>query len=81
MTRTLIPAAPLSTFAPQDGALEIVEVIDAEGQSKRMCELGLCPGKQVRVVRRGNPGIVQAGESRFALSAELQQRVLVRPLG
>lgn len=81
MKPALIPAAPLASFGPHDGELDIVEVQDDHGQAKRMCELGLCPGKRVRVMRAGNPAIVQVGESRFALAHELLMRVLARPAG
>jgi Fe2+ transport system protein FeoA len=80
MKRTNLQPAPLSTFSARHGALEIVEVDDSATEHKRMCELGLCPGRSVRVVRKGNPSIVSVGESRFALSLELLSRVYVRPL-
>lgn len=75
------PTAPLSTFTPFDGELEVVEVHDSDGNVKRMCELGICPGKRVSIVRQGDPAIVSVGESRFALSGELLTRVYVHPVG
>ena len=80
MKRTTAQTAPLSKFSARHGALEIVEVDDPDAEHKRMCELGLCPGRRVRVVRKGNPAILSVGESRFALSLELLSRVFVRPL-
>lgn len=80
MKRTTAQPAPLSTFSARHGVLEVVEVDDPDTEHKRMCELGICPGRRVQVVRKGNPSIVSIGESRFALSLELLSRVYVRPL-
>jgi Fe2+ transport system protein FeoA len=73
------PTAPLSSFSSFDGELEVVSVHDHDGSVKRLCELGLCPGKRVSVVRKGDPAILRIGTSRFALSSELLANVLVRP--
>lgn len=80
MMKTQQPTAPLSTFTPEDGVLEVVELLDSEGSVKRMCELGICPGKRVSIVRQGDPAILSVGDSRFALSGELLTRVYVRPI-
>jgi Fe2+ transport system protein FeoA len=78
---TNLPAAPLATFTHHDGALVVVEVVpDEEGGSKRLCEIGVCKGKQIRIVRGGDPAIVALGDARFALAAELQARVFVCPV-
>ena len=74
-----LPSAPLSTVTPQDGELEVVEVHDTDGNVKRICELGICPGKTVRIIRQGDPAILSVGDSRFALAGELLTRVYVRP--
>ena len=79
MATTHLPTAPLSTFTPHDGELEVVEVHDTDGNVKRMCELGICPGKHVTIVRQGDPAIVCVGDSRFALSCSLLTSVYVRP--
>ena len=79
MTKTRHQAAPLSSFSSRDGELEIVEVHDHDGSLKRLCELGLCPGKRVSVLRKGNPAILRIGASRFALSLALLTQVFVRP--
>ncbi|MBZ0137039.1 MAG: ferrous iron transport protein A [Planctomycetes bacterium] len=76
-----LPTAPLSTFSPYDGELEVVEVNDFDGNVKRMCELGVCPGKRVRIIRQGDPAIISVGDSRFALAFDLLSRVYVRPAG
>jgi Fe2+ transport system protein FeoA len=74
-----MPGAPLSTFTAFDGELEVISVHDQDGSLKRLCELGICPGKRVSIIRGGNPSILGVGESRFALSAEFLSWVFVRP--
>ncbi|MBX3474547.1 MAG: ferrous iron transport protein A [Planctomycetes bacterium] len=74
------PAAPLSLFSPDDGELQVIEIIGEDGNTKRMCELGICPGKLVRIVRAGDPSLVAVAGSRFALARELASRVFVRPV-
>lgn len=77
--KTQQPTAPLSAFSPFDGELEVVEILDSDGNIKRMCELGVCPGNRVTILRQGDPAIVCVGDSRFALAGELLARVFVRP--
>jgi len=74
------PAAPLSLCLPTDGELEVVEVLGEDGNTKRMCELGICTGKRVSIVRAGDPALVAVAGSRFALARELAARVFVRPV-
>lgn len=77
--KTQQPTAPLSTFTPHDGELEVVEVHDTDTNVKRMCELGVCPGNRIKIIRRGDPSILSVGDSRFALSGKLLVNVFVRP--
>lgn len=72
--------APLAIFGENDGALEIVQVVGDDASSRRLCELGCCVGKQVRIIKRGDPAIISIGGSRFALAGELQNRILARLL-
>lgn len=72
-------AAPLDVFSSRDGDLSVVEVLGTDGLSRRLCELGLCEGRIVSVLRRGDPAIVRIDGSRYALSGELQSRILVQP--
>jgi len=74
------PAEPLSHFRAADGELEVIEVDTSTPQGKRLCELGVCPGKRIFVVRAGSPAIVAVAGSRFALARELARRVMVRPV-
>ena len=71
-------AEPLSHFRAADGELEVVEVDTHDPLGKRLCELGVCPGKRISVVRAGHTAIVAVGGSRFALARELARRVMVR---
>lgn len=72
------PVASLPVFRPDDGPLEIVEVRGDDGASRRLCELGLCVGKTVTLLKAGDPAIVVLGGSRFALGGELQDRIFAR---
>lgn len=73
------PAAPLATFSHHDGDLEVIEIFDEDAESKRMCELGFCPGKVVRVISQGNPAILSVAGTRLAVGLDLLSRVYVRP--
>ncbi len=70
--------ATLAIFRPEDGPLEIVEVTGDDGASRRLCELGLCIGKTVTMVKAGDPAIVSLDGARFALAGALQQRIFAR---
>jgi Fe2+ transport system protein FeoA len=86
MLGTNIPPAPLATFTHHDGILEVIDVWHSgpdgskDRDSKRMCELGICVGKKLRIIRHGDPAIVAIDDSRFALAAELLAKVFVRPV-
>lgn len=71
--------APLGIFKSTDGSLEIMDVVGDDWMSRRLCELGFSIGRAVRLVRPGNPAIVEASGTRFAIGDDLQSRVLVRP--
>ncbi|MCC6573228.1 MAG: ferrous iron transport protein A [Planctomycetes bacterium] len=70
--------ASLAIFRPDDGPLEIVSVSGDDSASRRLCELGICAGKTVSMVKCGDPAIVSAGGSRFALAGALQDRIFAR---
>ena len=58
----------------------VVRRVDSDSaDTQRLQTLGLCPGRQVEVIRQGNPLIVRVFGSRLGLSAELAARVLVEP--
>ena len=67
---------PLSMATP--GQLVRVAALRGSGMDRRMTEIGLNVGAEVRVVQQQGGGlVVQRGESRYALGAGLAHRVLV----
>lgn len=54
-----------------DGHCGIISRVDGDCQmTARLRELGFIPGEWIRVIRRGNPSILQIGDSRFCLRTE-----------
>lgn len=59
-----------------------VRAIDADDDdSERLKTLGLCVGRQVELIKAGNPLIVRVFSSRLGLAAELAARVQVETCG
>jgi len=57
-----------------------VAALRGSGMDRRMTEMGLNVGAEIRVVlHQGGGSVVQRGESRYALGAGLAHRVLVVP--
>ena len=78
-SNTAQPAFPLSMAAP--GASVRVAALRGSGMDRRMTEMGLNVGAEIRVVLHQGAGlVVQRGESRYALAAGLAHRVLVVPV-
>jgi ferrous iron transport protein A len=76
---TAKPAFPLSMATP--GQLLRVAALRGSGMDRRMTEIGLNVGAEIRVVQQQGGGlVVQRGESRYALGAGLAHRVLVIPV-
>ena len=70
---------PLSMATP--GVFVRVAALRGSGMDRRMTEMGLNVGAEIRVVQHQGGGlVVQRGESRFALGAGLAHRVLVVPI-
>lgn len=70
---------PLSMATP--GATVRVAALRGSGMDRRMTEIGLNVGAEIRVVQHQGGGlVVQRGESRFALGAGLAHRVMVVPV-
>lgn len=49
---------------------ELAEVAEISGEPTfvgRMAELGVSPGRQLRLIRHGSPCVLQIGGSRFSL--------------
>jgi Fe2+ transport system protein FeoA len=58
----------------------VVRRIEAEDDSMdRLKALGICIGRQVELVKRGDPLIVRVYGSRLGISSRLANRVLVEP--
>lgn len=73
--------APLSAYSGHHGPLEVVFVDGDSGATQRLLELGFSVGSCVRLIRAGNPAIVEAKGSRFALGAEFLAKIFARPTG
>jgi Fe2+ transport system protein FeoA len=72
----VLPASVLSAGA-------VAEVIDVSGEPAwvaRMAELGLAAGSRVRMLRPGQPCLLEVGGSRLSLRGDLTTHILVRPL-
>lgn len=70
---------PLSMATP--GVFVRVAALRGSGMERRMTEMGLNVGAEIRVVQHQGGGlVVQRGESRFALGAGLAHRVMVVPV-
>ena len=72
--------APLALFSMQDGFVEITGVLGDDACSHRLAALGFCAGRRVMVIRRGDPAILRVGGNRFALAAELLDRIYARSI-
>ena len=58
---------------------EIVD-IDVPGEEKqRMMSMGICPGRTIQLVKRGDPLIVRVFGTRIGLSARLADHITVEP--
>ncbi|HUI07060.1 MAG TPA: FeoA family protein [Verrucomicrobiae bacterium] len=58
----------------------VIRRVEAEDDSMdRLKALGICIGRQVELVKRGDPLIVRVFGSRLGISARLADRVLVEP--
>lgn len=56
--------------------------VDAEGDDiSRLQVMGVCVGRKVEVIKRGDPLILRVLGSRLGLSARLAQRVYVQSCG
>jgi Fe2+ transport system protein FeoA len=72
------PLARLDELQPKVCA--IVRRIEVEDDSMdRLKALGICIGRQVELVKRGDPLIVRVYGSRLGISSRLANRVLVEP--
>ena len=80
------PAAPvadqdtclISMDKLQLGQCGLVQRLDLnDPDDKRLYTLGICPGRRVWLVRRGDPMVLKVMGTRIGLAAELAQQVTV----
>ncbi len=59
--------------------IRILSVEGGRGLQERLTSMGLGPGSEIEIVRRGSPGpfLVAVKESRLALGANMAQRIIV----
>lgn len=70
---------PLS-MASSGAQVRIVSLRGGAGMDRRMTEMGLNIGAQIRVLQQEGSGlVVMRGESRFALGGGMAHRVMVMP--
>jgi Fe2+ transport system protein FeoA len=63
-----------------EGTVCRVDAVSMEGDhAARMAGLGISAGRQVRIVRAGEPLVVQVYGSRIGLARALAQQVFVTP--
>jgi len=73
-TSTIFHRTRLDELPPRTCA--VVRLIETDGEEvRRLKSLGLCVGRQIEVVKSGDPLIVKIFGSRIGLSASLAERV------
>ena len=80
------PAAAAKTFplamAGEGERVRIRSLLGGKGLAKRLTELGLNPGAEVRIVAHQGGGLVVArGETRLALGGGMAVKILVEAVG
>ncbi len=76
--RAAPPAAPLDSL--RDGSCGIVRSVEIDGaDGVRLKVLGICAGRRVMLVQRGDPLVLRVLGSRIGISARLAEHVLVEP--
>jgi len=80
LPQSLAGTFPL-TMADTGAQVRIVALRGGAGLDRRMTEMGLNIGAQVRVLQQQGGGlVVMRGESRFALGGGMAHRVMVTPV-
>lgn len=77
-----MPAAPQPV--PLDelplGVCAIVHHVEADNDDmRRLMTLGICAGRRIELIQRGDPMILRVFNSRLGVSRRLARRVLVQP--
>lgn len=68
---------PLSQL-PVAASARVVSVAVDDDDAIRLKSLGLCTGRKVRILRPGDPLVVQVLGGRIGIAARLAERVFVR---
>ena len=63
--------------------VRVVSLSGGRGMQERLISMGLGPGSEIEVMRRGAPGafIVAVGETRLAVGAGMAQKIMVSDNG
>ncbi len=71
------------TMVPPGKKIKIVSFAGGRGMQQRLISMGLGPGSEIEVIRRGAPGpfIVAIKETRLAIGAGMAQRIMVSENG
>jgi Fe2+ transport system protein FeoA len=69
---------PLDSLGPGQCA-RVHQVEEADHDLERLMAMGVCAGRKVMLVRRGDPLIVKVLGTRIGLSARLAHRIRVEP--
>ena len=70
---------PLTTV-PAGKKVRIVSLASGRDMYVRLVSMGLIPGSEIEIVKRGAPGpfIVTAGNCRLAIGTGMAQKIMVR---
>ena len=62
---------------------KIVSLAGGRGMQERLISMGMGPGAEIEVIRKGAPGpfIVAVGEARLAIGAGMAQKIMVSDNG
>jgi ferrous iron transport protein A len=68
-------------MANEGGRVRVVALLGGAGLDKRVTQMGLNVGAELRVVQREGGGVVvMRGESRFALGGGMAHKIMVAPI-
>ena len=71
------------TAASPNKRIKIISLAGGRGMQERLISMGLGPGAEIEVIRRGAPGpfIVAVKETRLAIGAGMAQKIMVSDNG
>jgi Fe2+ transport system protein FeoA len=75
METNVIPL-PMATLGER---VKVLSLDGGQGMRERLVSMGLGPGSEIEVIRRGAPGpfIIAVKETRLAIGAGMAQRIMV----